>query len=74
MDRPLLILNPRHDERFVARVQYLMASGTDAPEKLQELLRAHFAEALVRPRSLSGEPQRVWYVYRDGHWVNGAKD
>jgi hypothetical protein len=74
VERPLLILNPRYDDRFVGRVQYLMASGADSPERLQELLRGQFPTAIVRPRALSGEPQRVWYVYRDGRWVNGAED
>ena len=74
VDRPLLILNPRHDHRFVTRAQYLIAAGTGLPERLQELLRKEFPRAVVRPRALSGEPQPVWYVYREGHWVSGAED
>jgi len=74
VDRPLLILNPRYDQRFVARAQYLIAAGTGLPERLQELLRKEFPRAVVRPRTLSGEPGAVWYVYREGHWVSGAED
>ena len=66
--RPIVILNPRSDERFVERVAQLMADDIGEPEDLQAGLRAEFPDAVVRPRELSSESTEVWYVYRDGRW------
>lgn len=67
--RPILILNPRGDARFVEFVSELMADAVGEPEGLQAGLRAQFPEAVVRRRELSSEPTEVWYVYRDGRWT-----
>lgn len=70
--RPILVLNPRHDDAFEAAARGLAQNGLETPEALQEALRRTYPQALVRPRELSGEQVVIWYVYRDGHWVNGA--
>lgn len=67
--RPIVILNPRSDARFVELVNQLMADAIGEPAELQSGLRAEFPEAVVRRRELSSEPTEVWYVYRDGHWT-----
>jgi hypothetical protein len=67
--RPILILNPRSDARFVELVSKLMADAVGEPEGLQAGLRAEFLEAVVRRRELSSESTEVWYVYRDGRWT-----
>jgi hypothetical protein len=66
--RPLLIVNPRSDVRFVQLVAELTAdSGKDVAD-LQARLRSEFPEAVVRRRELSSESTEMWYVYRDGRW------
>jgi hypothetical protein len=67
--RPIVILNPRSDARFVELVSELMADAVGEPAELQAGLRAEFPEAVVRPRELSSESTEVWYVYRDGRWT-----
>jgi hypothetical protein len=67
---PVLILNPRADERFTERAHEALARGAASPMQLQAALREVYPRAIVRARDLSGEPVVVWYVYRDGHWVS----
>ena len=67
--RPIVILNPRSDARFVELVTQLMADAVGEPADLQSGLRAEFPDAVVRRREPSSEPNEVWYVYRDGHWT-----
>ena len=67
--RPVLIVNPRSDARFVELVAELTAdSAVDEPADLQASLRAEFPDAVVRRRELSSESTEMWYVYRDGRW------
>lgn len=65
--RPVLVVNPATDGPFEARAREL-AEGSRTPAELQEALRAHYPEAVVRSRDLAGEDE-TWYVYRDGRWV-----
>lgn len=67
--RPIVILNPRSDARFVELVTQLMADAVGEPADLQAGLRAEYPEAVVRRRELSSESTEVWYVYRDGRWT-----
>ena len=67
--RPILILNPRSDARFVALVSELMTGAIGDPSELQAGLRAEFPDAIGRRRELSSESTEVWYVYRDGRWT-----
>jgi hypothetical protein len=67
--RPTLVLNPSDDEGFRLDVEASIESGIVEPTMLQERLRDHYPNAVVRPRELSGERALVWYVYRQGHWV-----
>jgi len=67
--RPQLMLNPSGDAAFVAAVERAHdEAGT--PAALAHALRGAYPAVVVRPRSLSGEVSEVWYVYRDGHWVD----
>lgn len=70
--RPLLVINPVGDARFVRACEALVDAGVTEPEELQASLRDGYPAAVVRPRSLSGEVTVVWYVYRDGHWVSSS--
>ena len=66
--RPLLIVNPRSDVRFVQLVAELTADAAIDLVDLQSRLRATFPQAIVRRRELSSESTEMWYVYRDGRW------
>jgi hypothetical protein len=68
--RPLLIVNPRSDVRFVQLVAELTADAIDQ-SGLQSRLRAEYPDAIVRRRELSSESTEMWYVYRDGRWSPG---
>ncbi len=67
---PRLVINPRQDAGFVEACSTAMEAAPSVPRALQEALRSDYPQATVEPRALSGEPLRVWYVYRDGHWVS----
>jgi hypothetical protein len=67
--RPDARVNPRTDPDFVALVDSLVAVVAD-PAELQARLRQTHPLTVVRERGLSGEPVAVWYVYRDGRWVD----
>lgn len=67
--RPVLIVNPRSDVRFVQLVATLTDEALTQPGDLEGRLRVEFPNAIVRRRELSSEPTEVWYVYRDGRWT-----
>jgi hypothetical protein len=67
---PRLVINPRQDAGFVEACSVAMEAAPAVPRALQEALRNEYPQATVEPRALSGESLRVWYVYRDGHWVS----
>jgi hypothetical protein len=72
--QPVVIANPTHDEQFVALVDRFLAEGPGTPEQLQAKLREEYPRTIVRERELTAEPVRVWYAYRDGHWVDSRDD
>ena len=65
---PILIVNPRSDEGFVALVQELQNRVLTAADLERELRKA-YPRASVRERDLAGESRATWYVYREGKWV-----
>jgi hypothetical protein len=68
--RPSLIINPRSDATFTARVRYAMTGRVDGPDDLARRLRIWYPMVDVHPRALNWEPSEVWYVYRDGLWTS----
>jgi len=54
---------------FVRRVNGHLQPGSAID--LQERLRRVYPRVLVRPRGLSSD-DHIWYVYREGHWVDGT--
>lgn len=66
---PVLIVSPRGDPEFLELAEHAISQGADSPSKLQAVLRRRYPQAVVRPRELSGEPDVVWYLYRDGRWI-----
>ncbi len=71
--RPILFVNPRHDSTFADRAENLVGDGVETPSALERALRPDYPNAIVRPRELSSE-EPIWYVYRDGYWVNGREE
>lgn len=67
---PRLVINPGQDAGFVEACAQAMEADPMAPRALQDALRSDYPRVTVEPRALSGESLRVWYVYRDGHWVS----
>lgn len=70
--RPVLVLNPRHDQAFVDTAQSLLEHDTPSHEALQNSLRQTYPNAVVRARDLSGETIVAWYVFREGYWINSG--
>jgi hypothetical protein len=70
LERPVLVLNPRSDDRFVTWARDLVQGGIATPADLQRRLCERYPRAVVRLRELSGEAVAVWYVYRDGRWAS----
>jgi hypothetical protein len=70
--RPVLVLNPRPDGAFVDAAETLLDRDPPSPEDLQNSLRETYPNAVVRARELSGETIVTWYVFREGHWINGG--
>jgi len=69
-----LIVNPRNDAAFTSFVQEIQAEGVEGPDEMELRLRQRYPEAVVRLRDIHGETFTIWYVYRDGHWVSGARE
>jgi hypothetical protein len=67
---PTLVLNPRDDEQFVGLCHSLLRDGIATPDGLERALQGRYPDAIVRARGLASEPVAVWYVYRDGRWIN----
>jgi hypothetical protein len=67
-----LVINPRNDDELRGRVEGYMAAGASTPGELEHALREEYPHVVVRSRDLTGEPEIVWYVYREGRWVSGA--
>ncbi len=66
---PILVVIPRDDSAFADAAAQSVASEGRTPELLQHALRIRFPRTVVRARDLSAEVLRVWYVYREGHWI-----
>jgi hypothetical protein len=66
-----LFLNPRSDRVFVDHANQLVRDGKHSPTALESALRARYPAAAVRPSQVSSGPNGIWYIYRDGRWVDG---
>lgn len=71
--RPILVVNPVDDEAFGVMAEALLDGGTSSTGELQRQLRQRYDRAVVHARELSSEPFVIWYVYRDGLWVNARR-
>jgi len=71
---PILVVNPADDEVFGIVAEVLVDRGASSTAELQRQLRRRYDRAVVHARELSSEPFVIWYVYRDGLWVNSRRD
>jgi hypothetical protein len=62
------VINPRTDAVFVSAVN-TEGQTVVSPADLERRLRPAYPQVVVHARQLDGEAGRVWYVYRDGHWI-----
>lgn len=69
---PYLVVNPIDDGEFVAAAERLIAEGIISIAEFVRRLRLTYPDVAVHPREIYAEPVLIWYVYRDGHWVNIA--
>jgi hypothetical protein len=65
---PTLLVYPPNDSAFVGNAHLLVDNGVISATELQRRLRLEYPRAVVHVRMLSGEPNVIWYVYRDGRW------
>ena len=68
--KPTLVVNPATDTVFATFAQMLADHGAPTTEELERRLRAMYPDAAVHARLLVDERVLVWYVYRDGRWVD----
>ena len=68
--RPILVVNPADDDVFGQFAEVLVEDGASSTGELERRLRPTYSKAVVHARELSSEPFVIWYVYRDGRWVN----
>jgi hypothetical protein len=66
---PILVINPRSDDVFGNAAKARVDEGVARIEDLERALQGRYPAVRVRARSLSGEADATWYVYREGTWV-----
>lgn len=70
---PRVVTIPSSDLAFGEHVRLLVRRTTGGSADFEARLRRLYPRAIVRDRTLSGEP-RTWYVYRDGTWRPSGSD
>jgi hypothetical protein len=68
--RPTLVVNPAADRVFSEFARMIVDHGATSIHELERRLTGVYPQAVVHARELVDEPILVWYVYRDGHWVD----
>jgi hypothetical protein len=68
--KPTLIVNPAADRVFAAFAAVLVEHGASSIGDLERRLRTMYPKATVHLRELTGERVIIWYVYRDGRWLD----
>ena len=68
--RPVLVTNPIDDREFSEAASRLLDEGFLAIDDFRQQLRVAYPDAAVHRRDIVAESILIWYVYRDGRWVN----
>jgi hypothetical protein len=64
------VVNPVEDAVFAGFAEMLVDHGARSVEELERRLRTSYPKAAVHARELADEAILIFYVYRDGHWVD----
>jgi len=67
---PILMVNPANDRVFAAFADTLIDHGVLSITEFERRLQTAYPRAAAHARDLAAEPILVWYVYREGNWVN----
>jgi hypothetical protein len=70
--RPVLVTNPVDDREFGAAAEHLLDEGILDLDAFRARLSVAYPDVAAHPREIAAEPTLIWYVYRDGRWVNAA--
>jgi hypothetical protein len=68
--KPILVVNPANDRVFAAFAETLIDHGVLSITEFESRLLTVYPLAAAHARDLAAEPILIWYVYREGHWVN----
>jgi hypothetical protein len=68
--KPILVVNPANDRVFAAFAETLIDHGVLSITEFERRLQTVYPRAAAHARDLAAEPILIWYVYREGHWVN----
>lgn len=68
--KPTLVINPATDAKFGADAQLVIDEGITSIPDFVDRLREAYPRVAVHRREIFAEPVVIWYVYRDGQWVN----
>jgi hypothetical protein len=70
--KPTLVVNPVTDAKFAADAQLVIDEGITSIPDFVDRLREAYPRIAVNRREIFAEPVVIWYVYRDGQWVNAG--
>ena len=68
--KPILVANPANDRVFAAFAETVIDHGVLSIDEFERRLQTVYPQAAAHARDLAAEPILIWYVYREGHWVN----
>ena len=68
--KPLLVVNPANDHVFALFAQTIIDHGVPSIGEFERRLQTVYSQAAAHARDLAAETILIWYVYREGHWVN----
>ena len=71
--KPTLVVNPDDDDVFATYARVLVEDGAATIEEFERRLRTMYPGAAAHRRELVGEAVLIWYVYRDGYWVDSQR-
>jgi hypothetical protein len=72
--KPTLVVNPADDGLFASFAQIIVDDGTLTIGEFESRLQSVYPRAAVHARLLAAEPVLIWYVYREGRWVDRQPD
>jgi hypothetical protein len=67
---PILVVNPASDDVFADFARVSLDDGAARVADLERRLRSVYPNAVVHARELAAEPFQIWYVYREGYWLD----